>query len=323
MRYVPWEQAWREALYGPDGFFRRPEGLLGHFRTASTSPALAEALTRLAAYVERALHEPADFTVVDVGAGRGELLSLLASLAPEHWRLVGVEVVGRPSGLPERISWVDAAPRAVTGLLIAHELLDAVPCPVVERDLAGDVRLVLVDRWTGSERLGPIVDHPDAAWLERWWPIVEPGLRAEVGSPREDVWRSLVGSMRAGVAVAVDYAHSRDDRTTEELAYGTLAGYREGMRVPPVPDGSCDITAHVALDACSAATPGGWTLLTRQADVLPLLGVTSTLPGAAAIVDPGAYALGLAARSRARVLLDPDGPGGFGWLLQAVRMMPP
>ena len=30
-----WEAAWRDALYGPVGFYRRPEGPAGHFRTAA------------------------------------------------------------------------------------------------------------------------------------------------------------------------------------------------------------------------------------------------------------------------------------------------
>jgi SAM-dependent MidA family methyltransferase len=323
MPYVPWERAWREALYGPRGFFRRAEG--PHFRTSATSTTFAGALALLAAEVDRALDDPADFTVVDVGAGRGELLELLAALAPSRWRLVGVDVADRPPGLNERIFWSDAAPGNVTGMLVAHELLDAVPCPIVERDDAGDVRLVMVDPRSGGERLGARVDHPDAAWLDTWWPLVEPGRRAEVGRPREETWRSLVGSLRAGMALAVDYAHSRDDRTGDAFAKGSLAAYRDGLRVPPVPDGSCDLTAHVALDACAVATPeDGWTLLARQADLLPVLGVTSTLPSTSdAAVDPRAYALRLAASSQARVLLDPAGPGGFGWLLHGRGMMPP
>ena len=49
------------------------------------------------------------------------------------------------------------------------------------------------------------------------------------------------------MALAIDYAHERERRPV----YGTLTGYRDGHCVSPVPDGSCDITAHVALDACA------------------------------------------------------------------------
>ena len=36
-----------------------------------------------------------------------------------------------------------------------------------------------------------------------------------------------------------------------------------------------------------------------------------------------AYAMGLAAASQARELLDPDGLGGYGWLVQAVGITDP
>jgi SAM-dependent MidA family methyltransferase len=251
-----------------------------------------------------------------MGAGRGELLIGLAPHSPERWRLLGVDVVTRPSELPPRIEWALQPPARLTGLLVAHELLDAVPCPIVECDDGGDVRVVLVDPATGSEHLGSVAPRADLAWLRRWWPLV-PGQRAEVGRPRDKRWRSLASGVVAGAALAVDYSHSLDDRAGDAFARGTLAAYRDGLAVPPLPDGSCDLTAHVALDSCSAATPeGGWTLLTRQADILPALGVTAALPASAgAGSDPRTYALRLGEAADARVLLDPLGPGAFGWLL--------
>ncbi|NEB77546.1 hypothetical protein G3I40_20315, partial [Streptomyces sp. SID14478] len=54
-----------------------------------------------------------------------------------------------------------------------------------------------------------------------------------------------------GLAVAVDYAHARGTRPP----FGTLTGFRAGRETAPVPDGTCDLTAHVALDAC-AVTDG-------------------------------------------------------------------
>ena len=314
--YVAWEQAWQQALYGPRGFFRRPEGPAGHFRTGASSPGLARALTRLASDLDDALGHPESFTVVDMGSGRGELLAGLAAQCPERWRLVGVDVVARPSGLPARVDWSEHPPDGLIGLLVAHELLDAVPCPVVECDDGGDVRLVLVDPATGSEQLGAIAPPADQEWLRRWWPLI-PGQRAEVGHPRDEMWRSLASLLSAGAALAVDYSHSVDDRAGDSLARGTLAAYRDGALVPAIPDGSCDLTAHVALDACNAATPpGGWTLLARQADILKALGVTSALPDPAhAGSDPRTYALRLAGAADARVLLDPHGPGAFGWLV--------
>ena len=54
----------------------------------------AEALVRLADEVDASLGRPDPFTIVDVGAARGELLTTLASIGLHpRWRLHGVDVV--------------------------------------------------------------------------------------------------------------------------------------------------------------------------------------------------------------------------------------
>jgi SAM-dependent MidA family methyltransferase len=120
----------------------------------------------------------------------------------------------------------------------------------------------------------------------------------------------VVGAVRRGVLVAVDYAHDRSSRPPG----GSMTGYRAGRAVPPVPDGSCDITSHVALDACAAAgTAAGaeQTVLLAQRVALPALGVTSPRGDRDDL-------LALAARGEVGELLDPGGLGGFTWLVQGV-----
>jgi SAM-dependent MidA family methyltransferase len=251
-----WRAATETALYGPGGFYRRPEGPAGHFRTSVHASALfARAVARLLCRVDAALGRPAVLDFVDVGAGRGELAGgVLAALPAEvaaRARVSAVEIADRPAGLDERISWLSELPDMVTGLLFANEWLDNVPVDVVEVDSAGVPRLVLVAE-DGSERLGGPVTGAAADWLARWWPLpAEEGLRAEIGLPRDQAWAAAVGRVARGLAVAVDYAHTADARPP----FGTLTGFREGRETAPVPDGSCDITAHVALDACATA-PG-------------------------------------------------------------------
>ncbi|MEU6595387.1 SAM-dependent methyltransferase [Streptomyces sp. NPDC046881] len=258
-----WRAAAETALYGPGGFYRRPEGPAGHFRTSvHASPLFARAVARLLCRVDAALGRPAVLDFVDVGAGRGELVGgVLAALPADvaaRTRAYAVEIADRPAGLDGRITWLSDLPDAVTGLLFANEWLDNVPVDVVEVDSAGVPRLVLVAE-DGSERLGDPVTGAAADWLARWWPLpAEEGLRAEIGLPRDRAWAAAVDRVVRGLAVAVDYAHTLDARPP----FGTLTGFREGRETAPVPDGSCDITAHVALDACAAApgppyTPSG------------------------------------------------------------------
>ncbi|WP_331271919.1 SAM-dependent methyltransferase [Motilibacter aurantiacus] len=301
---LPYRAAVRHALYGPAGFYRRPEGPAGHFRTSvHASPLLlAEALARLAraAGLRR---------VVDIGAGRGELLLALAEADP-GLALHGVDVAPRPDGLPGQVRWSFRPPRGGTALLLGHEWLDDVPVDVVERT-PGGVRTVLVDPRSGAETPGPPPSPADRAWLRRWWPLREVGDRAEVGRPRDRAWAAAVGTLRGGLAVAVDYAHLRVERAAGAYAAGTLRGHRDGRLVPPVPDGSCDVTAAVAMDAVAAAGLAAgaraYVLATQRA----VLGHLLPEP-----VDGGFAAL--ERRARVAELRDPDGLGGFCWLVQAV-----
>ena len=86
---------------------------------------------------------------------------------------------------------------------------------MVELDDDGVVRLVEVDPDSGTERLGEPVE---SAWLDRWWPLREPGARAEIGEARDDAWADAVGRVR-GIALAVDYGHTTDARPP----FGSLA----------------------------------------------------------------------------------------------------
>ncbi|RFU36715.1 hypothetical protein DZF91_36595 [Actinomadura logoneensis] len=316
------------ALYGEDGFYRRGERPAEHFRTSvSASSRFTSALARLLGEVDEALGRPDRLDVVDVGAGcAGILRHLLGHAGPdlaERLRPIAVEVAPRPDGLPDAIEWRSTLPESVTGLVIANEWLDNVPLDVVEQTDRGP-RLVEVCRTSGTERLGPPPTPEDLDWAADWWPLTEPGDRAEIGHPRCRAWAAVVERLDAGLAVAMDYAHTRTSRPP----YGSLTGYRDGATVAPVPDGSCDITAHVALDACAAAgerAGANATLLTTQRDALRALGLTGARPPLdLAHSDPRAYLVGLRTAGEEAELLDASGLGGFGWLAQSVGMpLPP
>jgi SAM-dependent MidA family methyltransferase len=312
---LPWRDAWHDALYGPRGAYRGAAGPAGHFTTSSHGPlgaVLAEAVARLADR-EGATH------LVDVGAGRGELLSALHAIRPDLG-LTGLDVVTRPAALPKRVEWVvspggAALPDALQDLgevlVLAHEWLDVVPCTVAEVDAPGHLATVLVDPDTGVESLGGELDDADLAWCARYWAAdaLEVGDRVEVGRARDDAWSALVSRVRRGALLAVDYGHAREDRPPR----GTLTGYSGGTVVPPVPDGSCDITAHVAVDALEHDE------LTTQREALHQLGLTpGTPPLDLSRTDPAAY-LGALARSAAlTALTETDGLGGFAWVLRRV-----
>jgi SAM-dependent MidA family methyltransferase len=249
-----WFDAWLESAYGADGFWRRhwPDE---HFRTASaSSPMFAEAV----AAVSQRIGVDA---VVDVGAGRGDLLTGLAATAA--LRLAGIDVRSRPEALPTTVDWAEDLwdvryARWTTGqadsllsaddsvLIIAAEWLDDLPCPVVHQEADG-WREVVVDEG-GNERPGPRLTGADLEWADRWWPS---GQRAEIGATRDRAWAALatVVRRRGGGLLLVDYGHDRERRPAE----GSFAAYRDGRQVPPMPSTEMNLTAHVSLDAVRAA----------------------------------------------------------------------
>ncbi|WP_377269972.1 SAM-dependent methyltransferase [Peterkaempfera sp. SMS 1(5)a] len=332
MTWTGWRAAMQHALYGDGGFYRRPEGPAGHFRTSvHASPRFADAVARLLAQVDAELGRPPELALVDVGAGRGELLQGVLTAVRRDYQAVadrlrpyGVEVAGRPPGLAAEVVWCTEPPAGVTGLLFANEWLDNVPLDIAEVDDHGVLQQVLVEPAGGAEQPGGPPSDVDARWAARWWPdAVEPGFRVELGRSRDEAWAGAVRSLERGLAVAVDYAHGADARPP----FGTLAGFRGGREVQPVPDGSCDVTAHVALDACAAAGEAAGavhSLWTTQREALRALGVGGARPPLAlASADPAAYLRALGSAGEGAELTDPAGLGGFGWLVQAVRMPVP
>jgi SAM-dependent MidA family methyltransferase len=317
-----WRTAMETALYGADGFYRgsRPSD---HFRTSVTaSSRFAEAIGRLAALTDEALGRPEPFDLVDVGAGDGRLAAQLLASAPaglaERLRVVAVDLRPRPADLPAEVGWTSSPPDRLTGLVMAHELLDNIVVDVVERS-DGLLRQVEVDA-SGEESLGPPATGEQQAWLDRWWPAIEDGQRAECGSGRDLAWAGLVTALERGVALAVDFGHVAEERTGGRFAAGTMTGYRGGYQVAPVPDGTCDITCHVAMDACAAAGVKAGaqdSVLLRQRDALHFLGVSGALPEPGlAHTRPAEYVRQLSGASEAAELLDPSSLGSFWWLLQ-------
>ncbi len=335
--WLPWRAAMERALYGDGGFYHRPEGGPGHhFRTSSTASVhFARALLRLTAHVDAALDFPDCFTVVEVAAARGALLTAMQALVDEEapqlaprLRLVGVELAARPESLDDRIGWVhhieDVVPRP-TGLLIANEWLDNVVVDVVEQTPHGAA--VVEVRPDGEERAGPPVDTDQQRWLDEWWPLCDDGERAEIGSSRDDAWLRAVAHLQHGLAVCIDYTHTLPEREAGLWSSGTLTGYQAGRQTPARPDGSCDLTAHVAIDAVAAAGVLGGattTVLTDQRSALRALGVRGRRPDVdLARSDPRGYLLALADAGQEAELVARSGLGDFAWLVQGVGIRVP
>ncbi len=317
MTWTPWKQAWDHALYGEGGFYRQVDGPAGHFSTATQGiPQIGEVL---ALALLKLMDQEGLDTIVDMGCGRGELLEHVHRLNPQL-SCIGVDIIERPR-LSEPIGWIrspggqrlpDELDNLSNTLVFANEWLDVVPCLIAGVDDGGDLREILVDPISGDERPGEIVSGTDREWCQWFWPTdyLVPGDRIEIGEARDIAWDDLLGRLTSGLAVAVDYGHTIDSRP----APGTLTGYREGRQVLPIPDRSCDLTAHVAMDSLTHDE------LIDQRTALRQLGVKGqTPPHDLAKSDPSAYLQGLSAASAAAVLTAKGGFGDFMWAFARAR----
>jgi SAM-dependent MidA family methyltransferase len=324
------------ALYDPArGYYRgavaRP-GRAGDFLTApEASPIFGRTLARFARAVHAAIGAPDTFTIREHGAGTGalavplvaELLTteggptaidyLVAEIEPARVDAVRRAVADRPE--------VTVQPddgRAIDGLVVANEVLDALPTHrVVRRN--GDLREILVAiRPDGA--LVDIESEPTApelgARLAAESVELAEGQRGEI-CLQLDSWieRAATGLAR-GVLLVIDYGHPAAELyDPARRAAGTLATYL-GHQVGEDPYraiGRKDLTAHVDMTAVDrAATEAGLDNLgtTSQTDFLARLGIgdflvaEQTRPGA----DLQAY---LGTRSALVRMIDPGAMGRF------------
>jgi len=226
------------ALYHPlHGYYRRardPFGKQGDFYTAEQLQPVFGLL--MAAYVRRlyrATGDPADCTVVELGAGRGEMA---AAFAP--WRYVPIEI------------GAGKLPKHWRGVLFSNEFFDALPVEVAvfrgsefreQRVGFSDGRFV----WQTGEAVG----ERTADYLARYCPPPEDGNWYEIGLAALEWMDRIAAALDAGCVITVDYGYTRAEAV--RFPMGTLMGYRAHLAREDVltDPGERDITAHVNFTA--------------------------------------------------------------------------
>jgi SAM-dependent MidA family methyltransferase len=164
-------------------------------------------------------------------------------------------------------------PESFDGVLIANELLDALPVhQVVMRE--DGLREIYVDIDGGHLRLveGPPSTPALQAYLDRLGVKLEPGWRVEVNLAAVDWIREAARRLRRGFIVLIDYGHDARELYSATHAAGTLTTFARHQSSGPessatVPSwlqrpGEQDITAHVDFTSVRAAAEdeGGTTI---------------------------------------------------------------
>lgn len=321
------------ALYGPGGFFEDPPvGTRGHFVTAPHVHPFVFAHCVRAALLDTwlALGEPEVFRAVELGAGDGTLASALldafAELPVPRLDYVGVEVsVGARRALTDRgLATLERLEELepFEGAVFANELLDNLPFVRARGGPSGPVEVRVGadgDRLVEVEAPWSRPDAPPPALADGEETTIPIGAFAMLDAVAE--------RLRRGAALLIDYGW------TEGRA-GEAHGYREHREVADVllDPGGTDITAGVdwALVAGHARSlglrPSG---PVTQADALEALGHTrweATMRERQSRLQRagrGSEAVRVwETRSRASMLAEPSGFGGFLWLVVSTPDLP-
>ena len=319
------------ALYdAAGGYYERPGrvGRSGDFVTgASWHPAFARCLARATTRLGRELGGPID--LVDVGSGEGELLSFLEGEAADAgWRLRGVEASAeRRAAALRRVpgatfhSSVDELPRGLSGLVVAYELLDALPVRSfrVEEEgtlserrvgLDGEGRFTWVEQPCpdGSEILSALASRGAALEPDQLFEV-RPGAAALVRAIASRLDRGLLLFFDYGAPTRALYGPARPNGTLE--AYQAHRVSRDVLTDP----GSRDITAWVdfgeveeTLRAEGFAVRG----LVSQSRFLLATGIAEELA-----LDPGETVTATKVAER-NAVVKLVGPGGMG---ESIRVL--
>jgi SAM-dependent MidA family methyltransferase len=223
------------ALYHPEhGYYRRdPFGIHGDFFTAEQiQPVFGLLIAARIRQLHGEMGEPADFTVVELGAGRREMEPYLTG-----WRYIPIEVG-------------DVLPDSFTGVVFSNEFFDALPVEVAFFT-GGTFREELVGfgegrfHWTTG---GPVRAEAED-YLRRYFPPPEEARRYEVNLDALDALERVARPLRRGFVFTIDYGYTRAESV--RFPEGTLMSYRRHIaRVDVLEDaGARDLTAHVNFTA--------------------------------------------------------------------------
>lgn len=205
--------------------------------------------------------------LLEFGAGSGKLArDILLMLAASGRPATEYLIVELSAELRERqrnlladfpqVHWLDAPPAAFSGLVLANEVLDAMPVPLlVKRGASWLERGVSVDAKGFS-----YADRPCAAELVAQIPEAESlpdGYLTEVHPQQGGFMRMLADMLRngSGAAVLIDYGFPAAEYYLPDRSAGTLmCHYRHHSHPDPFfHPGLQDITAHVDFTAMARA----------------------------------------------------------------------
>ncbi|MGQ9660401.1 MAG: class I SAM-dependent methyltransferase [Thermochromatium sp.] len=302
---LPFDRFMELALYAPGlGYYVAGAPKFGPGGDFVTAPECSPLFGRcLAVQCAEVLERLGGGEILEFGGGSGALsvqvLLELESLGrlPQRYRLLELSpdlkarqraaIQAAAPHLLSRCDWPTSLPEQVVGVILANEVLDAMP---VQRFRIGpDGEVLEIGVTTEGDRLVDAVIPPRSRGLSELVSALHaaglanaPGYESEINLRLAPWLSALAGALERGLVLLIDYGYPRAEYYHPERYMGTLrCHYRHRAHSDPyVHLGLQDITAHVDFTAVAeAGIEAGLTLagFTTQAHFLIGCGIDRLL----------------------------------------------
>jgi len=263
----------RECLYHPvHGYYNKAESkrFADYYTSVDVHPIFARLLARQFAEMWESLGHPAEFMLVEAGAGGGrfasQVLDFCEAKLPAFYAALRYVAVERSAARREQAtrpakrhaaaghfaSSAEVPARIAAGCLFSNELVDALPVHRVVMD-GGAMKEVFVDFRDGKfvDFVAPVSTCAISEYFAAQNITLHDSQHAEAGLEACD-WISEIGRrLERGYVLTIDYGHPAADLFDEHHMRGTLLAYqnhRAGEDFYASP-GEQDLTAHVNFTA--------------------------------------------------------------------------
>ena len=278
--WIPFARYMEIVLYDPAlGYYTGHARKLGPGGDFVTAPELGSLFGRTLARQLKDLDGP----IVEFGAGSGALAETILRQGVSDYRILETSPdlrMRQQQRLGERVRWLDRLPERLSGVVIANEVVDAMPVHAVAwrgNDI-NERGVSLVDgrlQWAERPASGLLREAAQALGIA-------PPYESEIGLVGRAWMREIASRLEQGVIFIVDYGFPQREYYHPQRAGGTLmCHHRHHAHADPFAHpGEEDVTAHVDFTALAeAAADAGLEILgyTTQAQFLVNCGITDVL----------------------------------------------
>lgn len=301
---IPFSDFMQLTLYAPGlGYYAAGAHKIGRKGDFITAPEISNLFSyTLARQCAEVLNELKGGDILEFGAGSGRMaLAILQKLAalnclPDHYFILDISpdlrerqralFLAENPDLLKRVVWLDEMPEHFSGLMLANEVLDAMPVHLFHYDEKGlQEAYVAFDAGQFSWRWKPASEKLSSAFeilkpLTHAWPHP---YQSEINGWLPGWINAISNGLDRGVVLLIDYGFPRHEYYLPARSMGTLmCHYQHQAHTDPLTRvGLQDITAHVDFTAViENASQAGLTLegYTNQASFLFNLGIHELTP---------------------------------------------